>query len=224
MNSKPIVTSDDSHTLYHEKSGEHYHSTFGAITESEHIFIAAGLDYFQRNKSLKTNILEVGFGTGLNALLTYKYAKQNDILINYFGIEAFPISGNLASGLNYPELVDIDMEVFKKMHQDIETKVEIDSCFTLQKTFTKFELLKLPENEFDIVYFDAFSPEAQAELWTEEIFQKLFTAMREGGILTTYSCKGIVKRALKTAGFSIEKIPGPPGKREFLRAMKGFSV
>lgn len=222
MNPKPIVTSDNSHTLFNEKSDEHYHSTFGAITESEHIFISAGLDYYHRNKRLKTSILEVGFGTGLNALLSYKYAKQNDILINYLGIEAYPIGMKLASGLNYPDLVNVDMEVFKRMHEDTEAKIEIASCFTLQKRFTKFELLELPKNEFNIIYFDAFSPEAQAELWTEEIFKKLFSSMTEGGILTTYSCKGIVKRALKSAGFTIEKIPGPPGKREFLRARKEF--
>jgi tRNA U34 5-methylaminomethyl-2-thiouridine-forming methyltransferase MnmC len=215
---KAILTSDNSHTFFNEKTGEHYHSTFGAITESEHIFINAGLD-FRARKLSEINILEVGFGTGLNALLACKYAVTNNIRINYFSLEAFPIQQEEAILLNYPLLLEFSKDDFRKMHENTEDKIVINDHFTLGKKFAKLETLKLPENEFDVVFFDAFSPEVQPELWTEEIFEMIFKSMKPNGVLTTYSCKGIVKRALKFAGFKIEKIPGPPGKREFLRAV-----
>ncbi len=207
----PIITLDKSHTLFNEQIGEHYHSTFGAIQESEHIF---------NNKS-DINILEIGFGTGLNALLTLKFARGHNLKTNYHGIEAFPISIEQAMMLNYPELIGIEQDVFIKMHESGEENKAISRSFVLKKSLIKLEDTKLPENFFDLVYFDAFSPDSQPELWTEEIFQKIYDSMRTDSILTTYSCKGIVKRALKSAGFQIEKLPGPPGKREFLRALKG---
>lgn len=216
---KPVITSDNSHTFFNEKTGEHYHSTFGAITESLHIFINAGLD-FRAKKLNEINILEVGFGTGLNAMLSCNYAVSKNIGINYFSLEAFPIKQEEAILLNYPNLLESSKDEFQRMHEDTEEEIVINEHFTIRKKFAKLESLNLPEDEFDVVFFDAFSPEVQPELWTEEIFEMIFKSMKQKGILTTYSCKGIVKRALKSAGFKIEKIPGPPGKREFLRAVK----
>lgn len=216
---KAILTSDNSHTFFDKRTGEHYHSTFGAIQESEHIFINAALEYKSQN-SKEVNILEVGFGTGLNALLTYKYANYNFLKINYFAIEAYPVEQNDAEILNYPEILNMWKEDFLRMHEKTEEIIKIGERFILQKQFAKLELVKFDKEQFDIVYFDAFSPEVQPELWTEDIFKMIFNSMKENAVLTTYSCKGIVKRALKSAGFQIEKLPGPPGKREFLRAEK----
>jgi len=217
---KTIVrTSDNSKTVYSEQFGEHYHSSFGAKTESDHIFIEAGLEYISKEKS-SINILEMGFGTGLNALLTYKYAAENSLKINYTSVEAYPLKPEEIKLLNYTDLLDIDSDIFEKLHLSEENQVIIDKDFSFELIRKKFEIVNLIENYFDLVYYDAFSPDAQPELWTKDIFNKVFKAMRTGGVLTTYSCKGLVKRNLKSAGFSIEKLPGPPGKREFLRAFK----
>jgi len=217
---KTIVrTSDNSKTVYSEQFGEHYHSSFGAKTESDHIFIEAGLEYISKEKS-SINILEMGFGTGLNALLTYKYAAENSLKINYTSVEAYPLKPEEIKLLNYTDLLDIDSDIFEKLHLSEENQVIIDKDFSFELIRKKFEIVNLIEYHFDLVYYDAFSPDAQPELWTKDIFNKVFKAMRTGGVLTTYSCKGLVKRNLKSAGFSIEKLPGPPGKREFLRAFK----
>lgn len=216
---KAILTSDNSHTFFDKRTGEHYHSTFGAIQESEHIFISAALECKPQN-SKRLNILEIGFGTGLNALLSYKYAYDNLLNINYFAIEAYPIEQSEAAVLNYPEILKIDPQDFQQMHEKTEEIIKIGERFNLQKQFAKLENVQFTKEQFDIVYFDAFSPEVQPELWTEDIFKMIFDSMKKNAVLTTYSCKGIVKRALKSAGFQIEKLPGPPGKREFLRAEK----
>ncbi len=214
-----VLTSDNSHTFFNKNVGEHYHSTFGAIQESEHIFIGAGLKYLAERIS-DISILEMGFGTGLNALLSLKFALENNLTIDYFGIEAFPIQMEDAEKLNYPTVLEMEKEVFLEMHKIDEGFIEMGNRFRLQKVLGKLEETELPQGKFDLVYFDAFSPEAQPELWTEEVFTKIFNSMKSGGVLTTYSCKGIVKRALRSAGFKIKRLPGPPGKREFLRAEK----
>ena len=216
---KPILTTDKSHTLFNENIGEHYHSTFGAVQESEHIFIEAGLKYITESKT-EISILEMGFGTGLNALLSFKYALENNLTIDYFGIEAFPIQMGDAAKLNYPTILGMEKEFFLEMHKFDEGNIEISKRFSLQKKLCKLEETNLPSEKFNLVFFDAFSPEVQPELWTVDVFEKIFAAMKSGGVLTTYSCKGIVKRALRSAGFKIKRLPGPPGKREFLRAEK----
>ena len=216
---KAILTSDNSHTFFDKRTGEHYHSTFGAIQESEHIFISAGLEFIIKNKS-DINILEIGFGTGLNALLSYKHASDNLFNISYFAIEAYPIEQSEAAVLNYPKILKTDPKAFLQMHEKTEEIIKIGERFILQKQFDKLELIEFAKEQFDVVFFDAFSPDVQPELWTEDIFRKIFDSMKMNAVLTTYSCKGIVKRALKSAGFQIEKLPGPPGKREFLRAVK----
>jgi len=216
---RPIITSDGSHTLFNAEIGEHYHSTFGAVTESEHIFIRAGLGALSSNLK-EIRVLEIGLGTGLNALLAMQWAEDNNKLLDYFALETFPIEKEIVDKLNYPELLGINPERFIAIHEAKSGKETISDQFYFAFQQTTLQESILPLNHFDVVFFDAFSPEVQAEMWTKTCFVKIAKAMKQGGILTTYSCKGIVKRALKAAGFQIEKIPGPPGKREFLRAVK----
>jgi len=215
---KPVITEDGSYTIFNEAVGEHYHSTFGALQESEHIFIRAGLEPLL-NKQNTIHVLEMGFGTGLNALLTFLHADKTRQKIYYHGLEAFPIDTDTAKTLNYHQFLHVDQELFLKFHGS-EPRTKMSDNFLLEKEIGTLEKAVFPDDRFDIVYFDAFSPEVQPELWTQEIFRKIYRSMKRGSTLTTYSCKGIVKRAMKEAGFEIEKLPGPPGKREFLRVMK----
>jgi len=215
-----IIASDDgSDTLISKRFGEGYHSKFGAVQESKHIFINAALKYVAEKLDV-ISILEVGFGTGLNALLSYKFGIQHDKKISYIGIEAFPVEKNDVEKLNYPEILNIDKSVFLKMHAKNDKEIKISDKFTLTVFENTLQNTNFPENFFDIVYFDAFSPETQPEMWQESCFRKIYNSLKNGGVLSTYSSKGDVKRALKAAGFIIEKLSGPPGKREFLRALK----
>ncbi len=216
--SKVIITGDGSTTIFNELSKEHYHSVFGAIQESVHIFIKAGLDFVPK-LSEPVHLLEIGFGTGLNALLSYQWAEKYQAPVIYEGIEAYPIEPDKVKLLNYPELLDVNDSIYLEMHRGGENK-KLGAFFDFSLNLEKFENAQFDQEKYDVVFFDAFSPESQPEMWTSEGFQKLYFALKPGGILTTYSCKGSVKRLLKSCGFQIEKIPGPPGKREFLRAVK----
>ncbi len=219
---KLIITEDGSHTLFNENLNEHYHSTFGAIQESKHIFIEAGLKYQFQNYQ-KINLLEVGFGTGLNALLSLKESLYSEADIEYLGIEPFPVKYDLVKSLNYGEILKSDFLAasFEQMHDfEWNKEVALSSGFKLKKINSKIETAELSKDHFNLVYFDAFAPDVQSELWTVDVFKKLYELMIFGGVLVTYSVKGVVKRALKSAGFKIEKLPGPIGKREFLRASK----
>lgn len=213
-----IVTGDGSNTIFSAQSGEHYHSVFGAAQESMHIFIKAGLDVIPQ-LSEPLHLLEIGFGTGLNALLSYQWATKNQVPVVYEGLEAFPVKPEQAIVLNYPKMLNINESIFYEMHMGGQYK-KLGSFFNFNLRIEKFEEAEFPTKKYHLVFFDAFSPESQPEMWTHEGFQKLYLALKPRGILTTYSCKGSVKRMLKSAGFQIEKIPGPPGKREFLRARK----
>lgn len=221
MERKIILTDDGSSSVFDDETGESYHSRFGAKTESEWIFIEAGY-HFSKSEKNELSVFEVGFGTGLNALLTSIYAVRDKISIDYTAIEAFPLTKDITENLYYPELLnDPEAEVyFKTLHAGGNAKTKINNFFTFTLIHSKLENWKGAENQFDLVYFDAFSPEVQPELWTQEIFSNIFSCMKSGGTLVTYSCKGIVKRALKANGFIIEKLPGPKGKREILRALK----
>ena len=207
-----VETDDTSTTLFSEKYGEHYHSTFGAQNESQHIFIEAGFKQIQKTE---VSIFEMGFGTGLNAYLTLKTAQELNKKVKYIGVEKYPVSKDLIQKLSFA-----NNKTFLDIHKaDWEKKIQISKHFELLKQ--KTDLLKYSHKEFyDLVYFDAFSPEAQPYLWSEDIFRELYNHMNKGAILTTYSVKGIVKRALKSVGFEIEKLAGPTGKREILRAKK----
>ena len=214
--SSPVKTKDGSHTLFSETAGEHYHSTYGAVQESEHIFIRAGLEGYSGQKN-ELRVLEIGFGTGLNALLTLRWAEKSRRKVSYTGVEAFPIAEDMVVKLNYAGLLGLSEDVFLKLHRGTKPLV-VNPFFTLRVLHKKFQDFSAEDQSFDVVFFDAFSPESQPEMWIVEGFTKLFNTLSDGGVLVTYSCKGTVKRALKAAGFQIEKLPGPPGKREFLRA------
>jgi tRNA U34 5-methylaminomethyl-2-thiouridine-forming methyltransferase MnmC len=216
-----ITTADGSHTLFFKNQNESYHSRFGALQESRHIFILHGLQAIHL-RYVPIKILEIGFGTGLNALLTLEYSKNHNQQIEYTAVEPFPLDKNVIAQLNYPDLLDLKngRDLFLNLHNIApNTKSSITENFIFEKLEKKIQYIILPAESFDLVYFDAFAPDIQPELWNNEIFQKLFCSMKKNAILVTYSCKGIVKRALKNAGFRIKKLSGPPGKREFLRAI-----
>ena len=213
------ITDDGSHTLFNPHFGETYHSSFGAIQESNHVFIRAGLENLDKALA-EIKILEVGFGTGLNALLSLIWASEHKKRIRYFGIEAFPPHDDVLKRINYPELLKIDRLLFQKLHDPAGTEKRVTPEFTLHVAFETVQAVKLPPENFDLVYFDAFSPVAQPEMWSQPIFRKLHEAMKPGGFLTTYSSSGMVKRALRASGFRIARLSGPPGKREMLRASK----
>lgn len=214
-----IVTSDGSSTIHLPEWNEQYHSIHGAIQEAKHVFIKSGLQLFSNQK---VNILEIGFGTGLNSFITFLEAPKLKLEIDYIGVEAYPVLADEIDKLNYvSELkAEEDIEVFEKMHQfPWEEKALISDTFSLTKRKQFFNEIN-DENAFDLIYFDAFGARVQPELWTEEIFEKMFKSLRSGGVLVTYSAKGSVRRAMQTVGFKVERLPGPPGKREMLRATK----
>lgn len=221
MQTRLEITSDGSHTLFVPELNEHYHSTFGAIQESSHIFIRFGFDTADK-KIIPLRILEIGFGTGLNAFLTCLNAEQISRQVHFTGVEKFPLSPEITDQLNYPQFVrPLSPELFRSLHLagwNRETK--ITEHFFLHKIRGDILDTALDPASFELVYFDAFGPEVQPELWTEDAFSLISKAVRQGGILVTYSAKGSVRRALKKAGFEVEKIPGPPGKREITRAIK----
>jgi tRNA U34 5-methylaminomethyl-2-thiouridine-forming methyltransferase MnmC len=225
---KIITTADGSKTIQIEDWDEQYHSIHGAIQEANHVYLKHGLLFYfnsyvseQSKKPLSINILEIGFGTGLNAFLTLIKAESLKQQINYVGVEAYPISNEEIEQLNYAELVEDNYKAqFNQLH-DIawESKQSITSNFHLEKQQKFFNDIKA-KHQFDIIYFDAFGARVQPDLWTEDIFLLMFNALRDNGVLVTYSAKGSVRRAMQAVGFTVERLPGPPGKREMLRARK----
>ncbi|MDR1202986.1 MAG: tRNA (5-methylaminomethyl-2-thiouridine)(34)-methyltransferase MnmD [Tannerellaceae bacterium] len=209
------LTADGSHTLFIPEMDEHYHSVNGAVQESRHVFIEAGLHRLSKEK---LRVLEIGFGTGLNAFLTL---LDTNIPVEYYTIERYPLSQGIIQSLNYGELICPDKkELFTLLHTTPWNEpVIITESFTLYKIAGDSNRCELPK-QIDLVYFDAFAPDKQPEMWNQEIFRRLYHAMTEGGILTTYCAKGSVRRMMQEAGYSMERIPGPPGKREMLRATK----
>ena len=215
------ITSDGSHTFYVPNLDETYHSVHGAIQEAIHVYINAGFNYFSSKKEL--TVFEVGFGTGLNTFLTYLESVKKEKKINYTSIEAYPLSIESIEQLNYLDKLKVcklDEQFFNNIHQvRWDEEVEITSLFTLKKLKQQLQYFNV-KNKYDVVYFDAFGPRVQPELWEVRILRKMYEALIDGGILVTYCAKGSVKRALKEVGFTIESIPGPPGKREMTRAKK----
>ncbi|NER15451.1 tRNA (5-methylaminomethyl-2-thiouridine)(34)-methyltransferase MnmD [Leptobacterium flavescens] len=221
MKRKIINTADGSATIYLEEWNEHYHSKHGAVNEAYHVFIKNGLSLFSDRE---LSVLEIGFGTGLNAFITFLEAPALKLNIDYTGVEAYPVTEEELKLLNYPEQLKAEDKeaVFKKMHRSKwEKKTPIEKGFDLCKRQQSFEEIE-DEACFDLVYFDAFGARVQPELWTEDIFLKMFRALRPGGVLVTYAAKGSVRRAMQAVGFEVERLPGPPGKREMLRATKHF--
>jgi len=227
MHRKIILTADGSHTVEIRAMQVSYHSKFGAIQESLHVFIEAGLKESVRiARQERLQILEIGFGTGLNALLTLIESEKIDKRISYTAIEPFPLTETEFRQLNYCTLLQKpDLQnLFEEMHScESEKEIQITPEFTVHKTIT--DLINFSTDKlFNLIYYDAFAPDAQPELWTKEIFEKLFNMMDANGILVTYCSKGDVRRAMREAGFSVEKVPGPKGKREMLRAKKESRV
>ena len=217
-----VITADGSHSIYLPDLGEAYHSRFGAISESEHVFIRQGL-HSMKECSFPVEILEVGFGTGLNALLCLIHARNLKLKVNYTALEPYRLNACDTDALNYPDQInDYDSaELFRKLHATMQgCKTQIAPGFVFEIMETRLENMHLNTGKFHLVFYDAFSPETQPELWTEEIFLRIHNGMASRGILVTYCCKGTVKRALRNAGFKVFRIPGPPGKREMIRAEK----
>lgn len=222
MKHKPLLrmTEDGSPTLYHEALGEHYHSTHGALQESRHIFIGYGLlPALSEPRREPLRVLEVGFGTGLNALLTRLEAARCGAPIDYTTLELYPIEPEVYRLLNF----DLEpraeaAELLLRLHQaPWDEPYPLDEWMTLHKRQADLLSVELGQG-YDLIYFDAFSPETQPELWAEEVFARLAEASAPGAILATYCAKGEVRRRLQRSGFLVERLPGPPGKREVLRA------
>ena len=217
-------TQDGSHSIYSEKFGVSYHSKYGAIQESRHVFLEAGL-YAQLADKNKIAVLEIGFGTGLNALLTYQEAEKKQLEIRYDTFEAYPITPAEATTLNYPSLLGDNIKnVFNEMHEgEWGTSIRLGDHFTFTKYNEMFQRIDYAET-FNVIYFDAFAPNAQPELWEAELMGKMYNALKPGGMLVTYCAKGAVKRVMKGLGFTVEALKGPPGKREMTRAVKPNEV
>lgn len=220
MKREIVTTSDGSKTIRIIDLDENYHSTHGALQEANHVFIKHGL-----NKCLDQNelvIFEMGFGTGLNAFLTAIKAAENQLNVQYFGVEAFPVSKDELDALGYVDLLgDKYKNIYEKIHAvEWNSLQEIGPCFRLNKIEGKLQEIVLPQQFFDIIYYDAFGPRAQEEMWSIELFEKMYNSLKTNGFLVTYCAKGQVKRNMKSVGFRIEVLPGPPGKREMTRAWK----
>jgi len=216
-----ITTGDGSATLFVPALNETYHSRHGALAESRHVFIEAGLKAAFLKFGTRLNVLEVGFGTGLNALLTLQEARKHGIELWYTALELNPLSPDLLDGLDYARASGHpdDEAIFRRMH-DIPFNVagEVAEMFVLEKRMVDVREFSDSPYRYHLVYFDAFAPKVQPELWTPEVFKRLHDVMAPDGVLVTYSCKSDVRRCLEESGFRTEKIPGPPGKREMLRA------
>ena len=218
-----ITTEDGSHTVFSDEFGVTYHSKHGAIQESMHVFINAGLLHFRDiNPEEEISILEIGFGTGLNALLTLLTSLKMNNEVKYVALEKYPVEEEIYTELNYPAFLphQNSQELFQQLHScPWGKKAEFSDSFQLQKIQMDFHDIQF-EDQFDVIYFDAFAPNAQPELWGTEIFEKIYKCMKKGGVMTTYCAKGQVKRNLKSLGFKLESLPGPPGKREMTRVTK----
>jgi tRNA U34 5-methylaminomethyl-2-thiouridine-forming methyltransferase MnmC len=216
-----ITTHDGSHSLLNPQLNETYHSIHGARQESVHVFINKGLDFVaQRDAKNSVKILEIGFGTGLNALLTAHYAKEKDILIEYTTLEAFPVNESIWQQLNYAQS-ESEREIFYKLHHEPwDQWVEIRPGFMLKKINATLQVVSFDHTYFDLVYFDAFAPNKQPEMWELPMLQKTVDALRANGVFVTYCAKGQLKRDLASCGTTVETLQGPPGKREMIRAAK----
>jgi tRNA U34 5-methylaminomethyl-2-thiouridine-forming methyltransferase MnmC len=216
-----ITTSDGSHSLFLPELGETYHSRHGAIQESQHVFIHNGLRYWLgKTRSSKLIVFEVGFGTGLNAWLTIQVARQERLEVTYFSIEAHPIQREVWSQLNYAP----EDDSFRLLHEaPWDTSVTIDEHFTLHKIHGRLETQPVP-TDVDVVYFDAFAPNKQPEMWSFPMLKKVCSAMSASGVFVTYCAKGQLKRDLRALGLSLDTLPGPPGKKEMVRGSRTIEL
>ncbi len=222
-----IATEDGSNTLFNTALKETYHSTRGAIQESNHVFINNGLRFFlDSQKPNSISVFEVGLGTGLNALLSLKFAEENKLKIEYTSIECNPIALKTAAQLNFVSLLNDESltSQFQRIHDEgWDQEVILSNHFMLQKINNDLFLFQLKPNQFDVIFFDAFAPSKQPEMWAMAILEKVVQSMKEGGVFVTYCAKGQLKRDLKSLGLIVESLPGSSGKREMVRALKGKS-
>lgn len=225
MEKKLEITADGSHTITLPSLNEQYHSLNGAVTEAYHVFIRGGLDFFAGSHpgNIPIKILEAGFGTGLNAFITLIEARKRGLEISYVSLEAYPLGGHEYSALNYPDTVPqgrMLADEFLRLHEcRWDTPVDICPGFTLEKRHAGFESLS-DCGCYSIVFYDAFSPRVQPALWSGEVLSRFYHALVPQGVFVTYCAKGSVRRTLSSIGFEVERLPGPPGKREMLRGIK----
>jgi len=217
-----IITSDGSTSINLPELNEQYHSKKGAIQEAYHVFIRMGLDLF----SDKVAVLEIGFGTGLNAYITFLESERRNLIVEYTGVEAYPVIQEEISGLNY--ISQLDAEEYRQAFVDFhstewETKQAISDKFSLTKRKQFFNDI-IDDNTHDLIYYDAFGSRVQPELWGEGIFAIMYKALKKDGVLVTYAAKGSARRAMEAVGFTVERLAGPPGKREMLRARKIVNI
>lgn len=217
------LTGDGSHTIFLPELDETYHSTHGAIQESNHVFIAEGLQFFQRDRKVEEiRIFELGFGTGLNALLTAIFAERHGIKIIYETIEAFPLDADMIGALNYTKQIASPSahDLFANLHEsEWNETVSISDYFSIKKIDRRFQDFEVNIN-LDICYYDAFAPSKQPDMWEKPLLEKVYNALREGGIFVTYCAKGQLKRDLGVLGFEVATVAGPPGKLQMVRAVK----
>ena len=218
-----IKSEDGSNTLFVPELNETYHSTHGAVQEARHVFFKMGLDFLLDKGYKSVSVFEIGFGTGLNAILAYEYALENNIEISYTTIEAFPVNVELADKLNYFEFIDIKYQpIFYEMHScEWELEHQLNEGFIFSKHQIKLEDVQSLRTKKDIVFFDAFAPSRQAEMWTVEQLERVRNQMNTISVLVTYCANGQFKRNLKQLDFKVTGVPGPPGKREMTRAFLG---
>ncbi len=220
MEREIVVTADGSKTIFIKEWNEHYHSTHGALQEAQHVFLQHGL-YTKSDDYL--TVLEMGFGTGLNALLTYFASEKRNQYIHYIGVEAFPPSKEELEVMDYDQFTSNPeaTSVYRALHQaEYNKTTSISEHFVLEKIQQTFEDFTPKSESIDLIFYDAFGPRVQPHLWTIERFEPLYQSLVKGGVLVTYCAKGQVKRDLKSLGFLVETLPGPPGKREMIRATK----
>lgn len=221
MHRKIITTKDGSKTIQIEEWDEVYHSKHGAIQEAQYVYIEKGLHHFIETNGLRSiSILEMGFGTGLNSFLTLLEGERLNLIIKYHGVEAYPISQIELNHLNYVDLLSPDNNKFNEIHEVIwEQEVEISTNFKLVKRQQFFSKIK-DDRQFNLIYFDAFGSRVQPELWSKDMFSRMYQALKPKGVLVTYAAIGVVKRHMIALGFIVERLNGPPGKRHMLRATK----
>lgn len=217
-----VTTADGSKTIFNAQVGENYHSRHGALQESRHVFLNSGLRYFlSGSEAAEVSVLEVGFGTGLNFLLSADFCTGNQIKLNYTGIEAYPLSAEMLAATNYDQYVPTDLwqNYLNAYHQALSRQTDLNPYVRL--FIAHLQLLQFTSKErFDVVYFDAFAAIHQPEMWNEQAIAHTAQFLKPGGVFVTYAITGNLKRMLKGLGFTVEKAPGAPGKREMLRAVK----
>jgi tRNA U34 5-methylaminomethyl-2-thiouridine-forming methyltransferase MnmC len=219
---KIVTTADGSKTIYNAEVGELYHSRNGALQESLHVFVNSGLQYFlAQNNQNEVSILEVGFGTGLNFLLSAEACSANSIVLNYTGIEAYPLTAQMMSETGYGDYVPAELWGSYLAHypQALINTVNINSRCQLQIASCKLLNFQSAQ-QYDVIYFDAFAASRQPEMWEQQAINHVAGFVKPGGVFVTYAITGNLKRMLKALGFNIQKVPGAAGKREMLRAVK----